>query len=157
MRVTKPQWQTIKLLVRAAVDLRRVSDNERANGDIHFTALDDQCGFSLPAGEGLTSSAQMSVFIAGQWRVLPLPAGAREGRWVRVRLQLSPDGRCGVAVDGVPIFVSRGRMRAGNAVQVQVSGNAHETDARVAELTVWRGVPPGVPWRSFAAAAAASR
>lgn len=158
VRITKPQWQTIKLLLRPAVDLRRMSDEDRANGNIHFDpSRNDECGFGLPAGEGLTSASQMLAFKAGDQRLLPLPAGAKEGRWVTVRLQLFPDGRCGVAVDGVPIFLSRQRLRDAASLQLHVNGNAHETDARAREVTVWRGVPPGVEWTSFTRAVAADR
>lgn len=147
VRITKPQWQVIALSLVSASDLSVVSEAERTTGVVDiFGSADASCGMQLPAGEGVTLSRSFTTFMGQHAVTHSLPEGVATGRPLMVRVQLFPDGRCGIAVDGEPLFVSEGRMIGTGQVQLLLSGNAHESQATVGPLQLWSGVRPGVAW-----------
>lgn len=147
LRITRDQWQSVQLVVRGAVDLRRVSSSDRRNGLIGTVGLPrGECVLGVPFGEGKTRSRQLQASLGDERAVLPLPEGVRDGRWLPVKVGVLPDGRCAVAVDDSVIFISRERMRTGGNVQVQVSGSARDTETAVAGVRIWQGMPADTPW-----------
>jgi len=147
LRITRDQWQSVQLVVRGAVDLRRVSSTDRRNGLIGTVGLPrGECALGVPFGEGKTRSRQLQASLGDERVVLPLPEGVRDGRWLPVKVGVLPDGRCAVAVDDSVIFISRERMRTGGNVQVQVFGSARDTETAVAGVRIWQGMPADTPW-----------
>lgn len=78
----------------------------------------------------------------------PVPARLAAGDWTRLRLQIFPDGRCGVAVNGRAVVVGERRVALGSHVMLVLHGYSHRTTMRVGALDVWRGVRQDVDWRS---------
>jgi DNA-binding SARP family transcriptional activator len=148
VRITKPQWQVIALSLVSAGKRPVPSEAERAMGALDsFGAPDGNCGVQLPAGEGVTLARKMLAHLGATGVTLPIPEDVAMGRRVAVRLQLLPDGRCGIAVDGRQVFLSESRLSGSGQVQVLISGNAHETEATVGAVQLWTGVRPGVAWQ----------
>ena len=77
---------------------------------------------------------------------IPLPPEANTGRWYRVRLQIFPDGRCGIAVDGKPLGIDATLRRLDRPAWLVVYGNSIGTRMLVGPLEVWEGVKEGVDW-----------
>lgn len=151
LRITRDQWQVVKVTVRGAVDLRRVSPADRRNGLLGSVGVPrGECSLSVPNGEGRTRARELLASLGDEHVVRPLPEGVRDGRWLAVKMGVLPDGRCAVAVDDTAIFVSQERMKSSGRVQIQLSGSSRDTETAVAGLRIWQGVPPDVPWRSFA-------
>ena len=65
---------------------------------------------------------------------------------MRLRLQLLPDGRCGIALNGRAFFLSRRPVNQIDAVRIYLSGSSVGTQALVGPIQVQRGVPAGVDW-----------
>ena len=70
-------------------------------------------------------------------------------RWMQVRLQIFPDGRCGAALDGrarsrlsVPLALDR-------PFRVIVQGMSVGTEVLVGPMTIWSGVKKGVDWTAL--------
>lgn len=147
VRLTRPQWQLIFLSLVEAVDLSTITVHERATGALPiFGRPDGECGLQLPAGEGVTRAHLMELHLGQHSVARPIPGDVASGRRVAVRVQLFPDGRCGIAVDGQPFFVSKSRLAGSGSVQLFIGGSAYETEATVGPLEVWRGVRPGIDW-----------
>ena len=94
----------------------------------------------LAAPSALPSSA------ASMLTKVEAPPMFRGGSWFHVRLQIFPDGRCGVAVNGVPVGMSAGRAITDSSVRVLTFGNSAETKALVGPITLRAGVLPDVDW-----------
>lgn len=65
------------------------------------------CEAAYPGGEGTVAAGKIGLSKAGLSGVLPIGAQFRGRRGVSLRLQLFPDGTCGVALDGRPLWRSR--------------------------------------------------
>jgi len=146
--VTMAQWQIVNLALEDGLDdegLRRW--NHRA-GNVPHRGLDwPQCAFSYPTTEGVGYGDTLSVVLgSGVTRGVGVPAMFRGGSWFHVRLQIFPDGRCGVAVNGVPVGVSAGRAITDSSVRVLTFGNSSDTKALVGPITLRAGVSPDVDW-----------
>ena len=81
---------------------------------------------------------------------LPRRKGARlpaigQGVPTRVRLQVMPDGRCGVALDGVPLSLQPAFTHL-DSMRVILQGSSVGTRMLVGTITVRRGVPTDVDW-----------
>jgi hypothetical protein len=69
----------------------------------------------------------------------------RTGRWFTIRLQVFPDGRCGVAVDGKPIAGGE-TLALDRPFRVVLHGKSVGTRVLVGPLEVWEGVRSDVDW-----------
>ena len=76
------------------------------------------------------------------WTLPPKDFGS--GRPFRVVLQILPDGRCGFAIDGRVVWVSRGWGE--RTVRVMLSGNSVNTKMLVGPLRLSSGLAPGINW-----------
>lgn len=79
-----------------------------------------------------------------------LDSQVRSGEWHRFRLQLFPDGSCGVAVDGVPILHETGPVSLDRPFRLVLDGNSYLTKMLHGPLVVWTGVKGDIDWRVLA-------
>lgn len=141
MRVTADQWQTLDVNFRTAAANSAWEAWDRATGPI--PALGNPtlvCQLGVPAGEGPTARKQFGMGGNGDFTVIDAPPQLTDGRWAWVELQVLPDGRCGVAVDGTPIGLTRTRQPVGRLVELMIQGYAHRTQSLVDTVEVYRGV-----------------
>ena len=66
--------------------------------------------------------------------------------WHRVRVQVFPDGGCGVALDGRPLWVSTGRLVRRGAPVILAYGMSYQTELLIKEIESWEGIRGGVDW-----------
>lgn len=76
----------------------------------------------------------------------PAPANLYSGQWVRVRMQLWPDGRCGLAINGRPVLLSESPAQFSSTMVVYFVGHSVGTVVGLGRVRVWTGVRPGVDW-----------
>jgi hypothetical protein len=68
---------------------------------------------------------------------------------MKLRLQLLPDGRCGIALNGRPFFLSQRPVNRIDAIRILLSGSSVGTQALVGPIVLQRGVPGDVDWTAF--------
>lgn len=78
--------------------------------------------------------------------MVPIDSTASSGRWYSVRLQIFPDGRCGVAIDGRPVARTETPVVFERPVRVMLDGKSVGTMILVGRVEVWEGVRPDVDW-----------
>lgn len=76
---------------------------------------------------------------------------------MHVRLQLFPDGRCGVAIDGQPIAMISKSTNPASRVRLMLGGNSYRTQFLLGPVTVMEGVPDDIDWSRALAAATSGR
>jgi DNA-binding SARP family transcriptional activator len=111
---------------------------------------DPTCSMAYPEHEGL--SGRLFASSLGELRRppgAPLPDLAR-GIPTKVRLQIFPDGRCGIAMEGQRPWISRTPAFPVDSMTVYIEGNSVGTRMLVGEVVVRKGVPGGVDWGSAA-------
>jgi hypothetical protein len=107
----------------------------------HLDGLPRSCSFSYPLGDGFENLDRVGT--TGGPR--PAYPTLRSGRWFTIRLQVLPDGRCGLAVDGKPIALSEA-LALDRPFRVILEGKSVRTRVLVGPLEVWEGVRSDVGW-----------
>jgi Big-like domain-containing protein/WD40 repeat protein len=75
----------------------------------------------------------------------PAP-GLRSGAWNTIRLQLFPDGRCGVAVNGKALALEDASLPLNLPYYAVLEGNSVGNRMLVGPVEVWEGVRDDVDW-----------
>jgi len=149
------QWEELELEMNWAVDTVAVRRwNSRAGylwNDDRVTDLGARCGFKYPAGpEGVRYGDAFETRGSDFSAVDSASPSMRAGRWTKLNLQLFPDGRCGVALDGVAIAISEAatprRSPTSARARVIVMGNSYRTRALVGPMTLREGVDMTIDW-----------
>jgi DNA-binding SARP family transcriptional activator len=142
------KWQTLGIGISPATDSAAL---ERWDHRSSFPAgsrlrVNSDCGFGVPSGEGTAGRERYHVIAGHRSWGGTAPASMRLGSTYRVRLMLGADGRCHVAIDGEPVFVSTNALSVETPVRLWLYGNSVGTDIAVGKVTVWEGDPGGVDW-----------
>ena len=146
-RVTATQWQTTMLMIRRTGDDRVLQSWDHSGGPFPPSGKGAYvCYFQYPEGEGFGALNQISG-VGDISSALGFPISRlREGGWYRVLLQLLPDGRCGVAINGVPIIVRMPVSFGADSVVLQLEGSSVDTRILVGPLVTGRGVRTDIDW-----------
>lgn len=140
--VTGPRQQFVTVSFGWSGDSTALRRWDHQTGTI--PAWKDQCDFAYPWGAGDNPSGRGELSFDGQR--FPVAPAARAGQWYRVQLQLFPDGRCGVALEGTPLRI-RGRVvPLDHQTRLLINGNSLGNRMLVGRVEVWTGVRSGVDW-----------
>ena len=153
--ITFSQWQELELEMNWAVDTAAVRrwDNRAGyfwNGD-RVTDPSARCGFKYPFGpEGTRYGNTFETRGSDSTAIDSASASMRAGRWTKLSLQLFPDGRCGLAINGTAIAIigaSATRQSPLPArVHVIVMGSTYRTSVLVGPITLREGVDTTIDW-----------
>ncbi len=147
MPITRSQWQTLSLELLPADGLPKLREWDHVTGGVGGL-IGNTCGTSFPGGTG-GRATELAVY-GGRlsYDFFKVPPGLFSGRWHRIRLQLLPDGRCALAIDGRPIGARQGRTPPSPAgVFVHIVGDSRFGGRLVVgPLEAWSGVRGGVDW-----------
>jgi hypothetical protein len=109
----------------------------------------------FPTGQGVFRGD--SIYAGGSPGLqFPVRDGVKGGEPFRALVQLFPDGRCGYAVDGKPLHITRPGFRAKSG-RVVVRGRSVGAEVVVGRLRVFSGVAPDIDWRVRETGASAVR
>ncbi|MHB1312436.1 MAG: AAA family ATPase [Gemmatimonadaceae bacterium] len=146
--VTELQWQNLDLTLQASDRDQALSTWDHRTGYIPTIGrtAGATCVFVYPGHEGVGGLATMVPLNAqanaeGQ-RALQIA----DGRPYRLRLQVFPDGRCGLAVNGAALFVSKDRFRDNVPLRLVTYGSSWKTRMLLGPLTITEGVPRDIDW-----------
>jgi hypothetical protein len=148
--ITDVQWQQIGVQFSGALDQSQLAKWDHKTGSVPLRAgIPEECGTTYPGSsrEGAGWGDSLVITIGRDVIRLPAPRPFRTGQWFDVRVQLFPDGRCGVAINGVPVAVSTRREVRKQTVRVVFAGNsALGTTILIGETTLRSGVPSDIDW-----------
>jgi hypothetical protein len=136
--VSRPKWQTLRLGLAMSPTV--------IPGGVSGAA---GCNFRAVGSEG---AEQMDLYASGatgdrhQMHEGRLPARLLSGAWYRVRLQIFPDGTCGLALDGAPAWRSSAPVSLEGRLHPYIHGQTVGTRILVRSLEMWQGVRPDVDW-----------
>ena len=147
--LTKNQWQIVNVSLEDALTDTVLRTWDHGAGNMPRRSNDwPTCSLMYPTTEGASYGDSLASAFdhASTVITLPVPRSFRSGTWFHVRLQIFPDGRCGVAVNGIP--TARGQFGAilDSAERVVIFGNSFATKVLVGPLTIRAGVPDDVDW-----------
>lgn len=105
------------------------------------------CEYHYPLGGGDQDSDRGWIPFGG--RVFAAPPRVTAGAWHTVRVQIFPDGRCGLALDGTPVWIADDPVATNRPYRVVLHGNSLGNRMLVGAVKVWEGVPNDVDWTSL--------
>jgi|GEM_PF-445657 len=151
--ITATHWQTLVLQLDADLDAAALAQWDHRTGTIPRRPIvggtGASCNAGVPGGEGAEWARQVSVSAGQSASHADLDPGQTAGRWFRIRLQIFADGRCGVALDGRPVWMSRRPVATDRPFRAILSGNSAGTRMLFGPVTVWQGVMDGVDWAAL--------
>ena len=146
---TMSQWQFVSLELTASIDMDALARWDHRTGALpsrESVAL-RHCSAAAPPGEGpaLRNIVQLDGALGIDDILVP---SLSTGRWLRMRVQLFQDGRCGLAIDGVPRSITAGTHAPATSYRVVINGNSFRTKVLVGPVEVWQGVRGDIDWRA---------
>ncbi len=104
------------------------------------------CGVGYPSGEGPVGKLRVSHLVGPWSKDLPVDSSLADGRPFRLRLQLFPDGRCGLALNGRPVSISDNALPLDLPFALRVGYASYRGRVLHGPLEIWRGVRHDVQW-----------
>jgi hypothetical protein len=147
--LTLDQWQMVNVTLEDGLSEVGLRQWDHTHGNIPRTTPDPPiCGASYPTTEGITYGDSLRAMLGRESlsESMVVPAAFRTGAWFQVRVQILPDGRCGVAVNGVALSVSQARVIPDTAVRALIYGNSKDAKVLVGPVVIRSGVPADVDW-----------
>lgn len=140
--VPNSRWQQQILTLLAGTDNGELARWNHKTGDM----TPGDCRVYFPGGDGAHLADTIYIQNPAPSARIAAPAWLRTGRAFRALVQVFPDGRCGFALDGEPLWISAPAFRATNA-RVKIDGRSVGTRLLVGALRVGTGVARQVRWR----------
>jgi DNA-binding SARP family transcriptional activator len=152
VRVSTPMsrttWQNLYVELDAIADSVALASWDHVHGGAPNGSLSAfrTCSVALPAGEGSGPANDLAAQVSQVTSTVRVAPALRSGRWWTLRLQIFPDGRCGVAINGRPVWRSRATMPVNQPLHLFIHGYSYDTRILAGPLEVWRGVRRDVDW-----------
>ncbi|MCH8254096.1 MAG: PD40 domain-containing protein, partial [Gemmatimonadetes bacterium] len=153
------QWQSVSISLDSQLDSAALAnwDHRTGSAPSATTAGSDVCSMIYPRGDGFPMLQRVGLGAGGSNGFVLAEPWLRSGRWYTVRIQIFPDGRCGFAVDGQPLWRSDSPVSVDRLYRVLLYGKSVRTRILVGPLEVWEGVRGDVDWSVLDRQDAASR
>ncbi len=103
------------------------------------------CAMFYPGTPGRPNAAS-SLYFSKSYYQQTVPIGAGDGSTLTIRVQLFPDGTCGIALNGVPLLRTTTPVELSRDFFFVIGGRSKGTTALIGQTDLWKGVKPGVPW-----------
>jgi hypothetical protein len=151
--ITLPQWQLINIGLYS-LDSARVRSQRADEGDLsEWIVGDGACEFQFPGGpEGPGAADLMLGSSSSESARAAAPPAFRSKTWFHLRVQVLPDRRCAVAINGQPIFLSSRPAVPDAPLSVSTRGSSVSTQMLVGAMTLRTGIPNDVDWTNFSRA-----
>jgi hypothetical protein len=147
--ITESQWQHHVLQLNSVRTYNLTGWDHRSMAiPLNEAHPFEYCGIQYPTGEGYLGLSQVRALAGTQVHTIAVQRDSMTAGWHRYRLQIFPDGTCGVALDGKPIWRSRDVLPLNVQYRVEMTGNSVRTTMITGPLTVWRGVKRDLDWHA---------
>jgi hypothetical protein len=149
--LTRDQWQQLQISLAGGLDSASAAgwDHRTGGGPLNTAEAGSQCGFSYPTGEGEAGHGVASLHGGGQNVGLAAPGAMKDGTWFRIRVQIFPDGTCGLAMNGNAVARTSAPVDLVRPFVVLLGSSSADTRILVGALEAWEGIRPGVDWEAL--------
>ena len=147
--LNRGQWQVAALTLVGGLDSLHLGAWDHHTGGFPWNDPDQVCGFNYPQGEGLLGKMRFASSVGARPHYTSVDSSLGNGRWFRVRVQIFPDGRCGVALDGVPLWRPRRALKLDRPFAINLGNQSSGTKVLHGQLEVWQGVRNDIPWNDL--------
>ena len=141
------QWQVLNVGLTPDLDDSMLARWDHRTGGVPQRAGlgEEACSFALPEELGATGAPHVVLSAGGLSANRAVQPSAIGGAWHTFLMQILPDGRCGLAMDGRPLLILDSRLDPA-MMRVMLSGYSFHTRIMVGPLSVWTGVRDDIHW-----------
>lgn len=153
--VTRSDWLRARVALVAGLDTASLLGANQRGAAPSLGDVDRYCGAAYPGGMGDFGARSLFLESAGGGGRLDLGPDAallRSGAWWTLRVQVLPDGRCGVALNGRPVWISSQPIRLDRPLWLRIGDESASARLLHGPLTIWTGVRTDVDWTRLAGA-----
>lgn len=146
--LTRTEWQRLRVGLVAGLDTLAWASANPLGAPPSVERSGNMCGIGYPLPFGREGRWLLGVSSVHA-QTVDLRAAAPEapaGDWWTLRLQIFPDGRCGVAVNGKVLVVTPDPIPLHEAFWVRLGDNSAGSQLLHGPLEVWTGVRMDVDW-----------
>lgn len=146
--LSRRNWQRHTTLLTAGLDTAAYRGADQHAAPPSLGRTDAACGIRYPIGDGPVGMEHMAM-LGGSTERLPLGSLAEplsSGRWWTLRLQILPDGRCGVAINGTPVWLSRDPVHLDLDYWLILGSESAGGRLLHGPLEIWTGVRTDIDW-----------
>lgn len=145
--LTLAQHQRLKVMLLAGLDpqLFATADQQKAPPTVGTSV--SMCGVVFPQ-EGRWGSTRIALYGGISERIDLGAEGAvlRTGAWWTLRVQILPDGRCGIAINGRVLRLSKEPVPLDGAYRVWLGDESADVKLLHGPMQVWTGVRTDIRW-----------
>lgn len=149
--VTEPGHQRARVVLAAGLDTLQLQRADPLGPSPRLGSPDVSCVAAFPgglggSGVGLTMGVSGGGVVGTTTSLGALTDTLASGGWWRLRIQILPDGRCGVAVNGRVVWLSRDAISLDRPLWLRLGDNSEGTRMLHGPLEVWTGVRTDIDW-----------
>ena len=148
--IARDEWQRMRTIFAPGVDTALLQRGDQRKAPASVGRMDQVCAAGFPAFHGALGRAQLAANIS-VGEVVSLDADAAKlvsGAWWTLRLQLFPDGRCGIAINNRVVWISPDAVPLDAPFWLRLGDESKDTRILHGPLQVWTGVRTDVDWSS---------
>jgi hypothetical protein len=144
----RSSWQRARTLLVAGVDTVAFRDADQLKAPPSLGRSDAICGANYPGGSGRYGRSRLDLFggITQTIDLGPLAERLASGAWWTLRIQILPDGRCGVAIDGQVLWLSPEPVPLDGEFRLRLGDESAGSRLLHGPLQLWTGVRTDSDW-----------
>ena len=144
--VTRADWQRARTTLVADIDTAALQRADQRAAPPSTGRIDASCGAGYPATAGAYGERRIAL-IGGVSPLIELESDAiGSGEWWTLRLQILPDGRCGIAIDNHVIWISPEPIPLDGEFRLRLGDESAGTKLLHGPLQIWTGVRTDIDW-----------
>lgn len=146
--VTRDEWQRMRTTFVAGIDTLALKRGDQKKAPASMGRSEQLCGAGFPSGHGPGGRTHLAASMAvGQIvRAGADSAKLASGNWWTLRVQILPDGRCGIAVNRRALWISSDAVPLDSPFWIRLGDESAGTKILHGPVQVWTGVRTDVDW-----------
>jgi DNA-binding SARP family transcriptional activator len=146
--LTSSQWQHLYVFVTVPDTGWLAAWDHRTGAAAGLDQPESICGMSPNTQRAGDSTLTLLLVDPDTRHATPVPWPPAADRWYTFRIQVFPDGRCGYALDGRALRISRAHLSMNRPFRVVLTGQTVGSRLLVGPLEAWEGVRMDVDWEA---------
>jgi hypothetical protein len=145
------QWQSLTISLHPGLDDAALAawDHRTGSPPTASGPSSAACQIRYPGADGYVYLSRLGLSAGLAYRIVAADPILRSGSWYKVRIQIFPDGRCGIALDGEPLWRGESQLSLDRPYRVLLLGKSVRTTILVGPLELWEGVRGDVDWSTL--------
>ena len=146
--VTRDEWQRMRTVLVPGMDTLALQRGDQKKAPASIGRPDLGCSAGFPAMHGRAGRTHLAanLGVSDVVEVGPDSAALATGAWWTLRMQLFPDGRCGIAVNGRVVWISSGAVPLDAPFWIRLGDESAFATLLHGPLKIWTGVRTDVAW-----------